>query len=734
MTKFWVKDANRFKKRRLKDSLWKDILRYLAELVTNSDDSYKRLEKKWETVDWRIIIMLKKVIINRKKEYEISVTDFAEWMSRETMIKIFTKYWNDNAWWIEWHVRWIFWQWASDVLRNACSDQKTAIVESIHNWMYTRLIYKDDWEYDYSIDIWDSEPVTEVKRWQLMISWNGTKITFWIPSNVEFGPQIRENLEESISKYPTFRYLLDKKFSERKICYTNWSIVKIKELDSSKYRLEWETIYDDDFKFKYLDKEVNCHLKLFENINETDDETKIIVRDENYTVFANTPFDFSYIKWLKWELVINGLYKICYEELNSENPEAIFKDNRTWFDTTKTFYKELNKTLHPIISWTADKNKDTIILTENKEFKNGLSALNKYAKDILHEDMIWWWNETGETPPATWIQFIRSDITITKWKKYGLRLLINPKIINENDSINITIDENNENIEISPNIIKYNKEEINENWIVKKSITIIANEITENPVYIKAKCWEYEDNAYIIVSELDIHYPENWLEFYPNEVNLVYNKEHVVKLYFDSNIIPLWEKITIKTWWLIWETTYETNNSQIITNSIWVIEVWLNWWELWMTYKVVAEYNNIETSTEITLIEEKEEKSPTNWFISDFKLRDYPIPDFQAYLEPNTWIVRINTSNPINKYMLGDLKNLKIKNQKYTKEQNKFICDIITNVAARELVKRKNVAHWEVNFDELQELAIDQIRDFFQKYKNEMFKILFWHIVKNNWD
>ena len=57
-----------------------------------------------------------------------------------------------------------------------------------------------------------------------------------------------------------------------------------------------------------------------------------------------------------------------------------------------------------------------------------------------------------------------------------------------------------------------------------------------------------------------------------------------------------------------------------------------------------------------------------------------------------------------------------IKNQKYTKEQNKFICDIITNVAARELVKRKNVAHWEVNFDELQELAIDQIRDFFQKY------------------
>ena len=153
-----------------------------------------------------------------------------------------------------------------------------------------------------------------------------------------------------------------------------------------------------------------------------------------------------------------------------------------------------------------------------------------------------------------------------------------------------------------------------------------------------------------------------------------------------------------------------------------------------MNYTVAAEYNNIKAITEITLIEQKEEKSPTNWFISDFKLRDYQVPDFQAYLDPNTWIVRINTTNPINKKMLWDLKNLKIKNQKYTKEQNKYICDIITGVAARELVKRKNVAHWEVNFDELQELAIDQIRDFFQKYKNEMFTILFSHIIKDSID
>ena len=91
-----VANAERYIIRKTQWALWKDIVRYLAELVTNSDDSYNRLEeKKDQDIDWRIYIS----VFNRKKEkyWEISVTDFAEWMSYDKIKEIFTEYWNDNA-------------------------------------------------------------------------------------------------------------------------------------------------------------------------------------------------------------------------------------------------------------------------------------------------------------------------------------------------------------------------------------------------------------------------------------------------------------------------------------------------------------------------------------------------------------------------------------------------------------------------------------------------------------
>ena len=44
MGQIYVRDSLRKKRRAIKDALGNDILRYIAELLTNSDDSYRRLE------------------------------------------------------------------------------------------------------------------------------------------------------------------------------------------------------------------------------------------------------------------------------------------------------------------------------------------------------------------------------------------------------------------------------------------------------------------------------------------------------------------------------------------------------------------------------------------------------------------------------------------------------------------------------------------------------------------
>ena len=90
MEEIEVKTALRKKKRELANALGKDILRYLAELLTNADDSYKRLEALGVDDGREKIIKIEVSKDKRNNEgYVISVTDNAEGLSSDKLIKIF---------------------------------------------------------------------------------------------------------------------------------------------------------------------------------------------------------------------------------------------------------------------------------------------------------------------------------------------------------------------------------------------------------------------------------------------------------------------------------------------------------------------------------------------------------------------------------------------------------------------------------------------------------------------
>ena len=81
--------------------------------------------------------------------------------------------------------------------------------------------------------------------------------------------------------------------------------------------------------------------------------------DENYSVFDNTMFDFQNYpsaQVVSGELIIKGLYNLCYEHLNAEEPDAIVRDNRTGFDTKNSFYIKLNKEIAPKIQEVLNEN------------------------------------------------------------------------------------------------------------------------------------------------------------------------------------------------------------------------------------------------------------------------------------------------------------------------------------------------------------------------------------------
>lgn len=733
MGQIYVQDSLRKKKRAIKDALGNDILRYIAELLTNSDDSYRRLENK------NIDCNKEKVIyIDLKKEkrkssavddesYVLSITDNAEGMTLETLERIFSTYGEDNAGGTQLHARGIFGQGASDVLRAAAKEKRTASIETIKDGCISKLYYNMD---ENLTPIINTEKIELTGnrlndyRNNLRIPQNGTKISFGIPANVKFTDKIKNNLSELIAKYPCFRYLLNQ--DNRKIIYIYEGKEKI--ISSKEYQFNSENeISNERFSFIYEGKNIECELKLYLNENKKNDDTNIIVRDENYSVFDNTMFDFQNYpsaQIVSGELIIKGLYDLCYEHLNAEEPDAIVRDNRTGFDTKNSFYIKLNKEIAPKIQEVLNENgKENKVtnLGNNKKFSEVLKKLNKYMQKEL-KDVIPSGPGTAKEPPLEGIKFVRSSASITVGKQYTLKLYINSNMISSDDKISLICEDSC--IEVSPDTIDYNQDEI-DNGLVIKNISIKAVECTTDSAIIQAKVNNYLATVAIDVIDLDIHYPANGLEFYPNEISLAFNKSHSLKLYIDTNIIPLRSRIQIKCDGLDIENNIVTfDEENLLNDEIAVLEIITNGGKVDELYEVIANYVDLSTEALITLIKPNRNESNVGGLIADFQLQPNKNMSYQAYFNPHDHIIYINTENPINLRIMGDMSDKNPDRPSFTLEQAKYLCDIIATQAASLLVKRKNVKNGEINFDDFED-AVEQVQNLVQEHKNNIYQDLY---------
>lgn len=732
-----VKNSIRKTKRDLKNALGDDILRYIIELVTNSDDSYRRIEAniKNDLSDEEKVIYIEvneNYNQNTKEiEFSLSITDNAEGMNKITLERIFGTYGNDNAGGVSLHARGIFGQGASDVLRSSARENKIALIETIKdNKVYT-LTYKMDEELNPSI-------VTNVlklskskllqKRKELRIPKNGTRITFGIPSTVKFNEKIKNKLPTLIEKNPSFRYLLNKE--NRTILFVDNFLEQ--PLSSQNYQFVADNlILNKNIFFNFESKKINCNLKLYKNNNKHHDDTNIIVRDENYNVFDNTMFDFQNFATaqnLSGELLINGLYNICYEHLNSENPDAIVRDNRTGFDTKHPFYIELNKKISPeideILKHYENETKKTD-LTNNKKFNEALKKLNKYLYSELQESPKGG-NVKELIPPKEGIKFANSSIEIVKGKQFNLKLLINSDIIPSDTEIKLLCDNNN-NIEYNPNCVSFSMDEIDGSVIVK-NISIKALEKTFEPIILTALADTRISNVIINVVEEEIYIPEEGMEFINKETTSSFGKTHNLKLYINSNIVPLDSEIKIKCDGLnVINSNIIFNKNKLLSKETGLIIIELTGGEIDECYIVEATYKDISAKTRLTIIEPKKNENLKNGYIAGVILESSDLL-YQAYYNPRTHKIYINVNNPINKKIMGEMKDKNPDNPSFNKEQSKYLCDIISSQAANFIVKNQNIKNGEINFDDPED-AIDKVLNLVQEHKNNIFRELYSSLV-----
>jgi hypothetical protein len=704
---FIVQDASRKVHRDLKESLSNDIVSYISEILTNADDSYRRLENSSSIP----VEIQKNIVIEIAKEkrkaggYYISVTDNAEGMTESELRQKFESYGADKARGEELYTRGLFGQGASDVLFNAAFDGKTAMIETIKAGEFTRA--KFNWSDDKKVVEFES-PIKsnnrlEALREALGIPENGTKVSFGIPSRVKFN---KKTIKEEIVKYPYFRFILSS--LNRKVVLKMHDQLLEEVLSSDPFLIRTsEPIINESFHFEFEDKKVRASLKLFDSGKKNYNQTILLI-DQNNVIYDDHFFGYDTnpkAKSLVGFLIIDDFYKILRAGLNAENPYALIRDNRKGIETSHLFYKLLKEKVSIIMNVALSKiqdNEEDLDLTKNKKIAQVLKRLNSIFLERMPEEIPLSGKEKGIKPPSTGLEFIRSEMSLTVGKKYFVEVFINSFLLDDTKPILLSLDR--DSVSLDQTKLSYSKSEANTFGLVRKSFLITANRIDEIPTIIKAVSGIYQASAEISTLEEEVIYPEFGLQFKPDHLKHIKSSAHKTYLLLDKIIFNPPYQILI-----------QSNNENVKVSKD-IIDVKeqdfdkfgiakfpLNLYgeNIPNKTKVVATYG--ETSTTVLLeIIEKKPRDPLGMMglISSIKFRsDKEDLSYQAKFSLSDRTLYINQSNPINKTMIRNLSSITEINNRLGESQIKYILDIVSYHSAIQILEYQS-KHGQVVFDQ----------------------------------
>jgi len=716
-----VKIAGRKKRRDSEKVLSKELNKYIAEILSNSDDSYKRLEKNDVLSNGDISPIYIEVDKYRR---EITIIDHAEGMNEDDMRKNFENYGADTSGGDQTkNVRGLFGQGASDVLFSSASHEKTALIQSIKdgNFHTCKFVWIDD---NQAIKISTPKAHLRSLREKFGIDGNGTVVRFGLPDSVS----ISNDLKKSIESFYMFRFILSNSNRNVILKVVNKGGSKVENL---KYVFpvvpDQNKLLEKEIEFVFDGRSVKGELLLFSM--DQDEKTKygeqkILVFDDEGNVYDNTFFKFGDAypgtDKLAGELRLIGTSKIIREYLNKEHPEEILSDSRDGLVQKHDFYKSLTAIIDPLIQKALDDiNSSTasksISLDNNKEWNDAFKEINKYFKETLEENI--GGPNKGVDAPVDGLRFVRTQISISAGKTYGVQLLINTSIVPIGSTIKISYDDE-PNIIIEAEDFMLTDSDVVDGNLAIKSLSITGVESTENPIQVIAEHDNIRAKLFVNVINKEIHYPKYGLEFWPNTIITKPTNKSKLHLYFDINKYPIGSTVKINSdqGLIVEKDIFELAESDLINDEIGVIDYEFTGGIVGESYIIRAVCNGYET---IGTIEVKEFETPpagSSGFFSGAELKEED-QFWQTFYHPKTGKIIINKGNVINLSQLGDMNAVSNKDPKFSKDQKKYIAEICAFECSKQLAKKM------YEKGKIDQNNIESYLDLLQKEKNKIYKI-----------
>ena len=471
--------ASRFGLQQADQAIKRDLIRALVELITNSDDSYRRMERRGIPVSGRILVEIER----RRQGSVVRVTDFAEGMDDNTLDRAVGTYAEETSGFLSGEpVRGYFGRGIKDAILGLGEGTVTGTV--------------DNYQHRAWLGIRNNEPYYDA---QTPILLEGGPI----PNSTTVEVRVTRG-DVRIPQFENLRIQLFLHFALRDITTNSSRTVILRNLNDTRSRREFQLRYQlprgqlqSSDTYDLPDFDTSCAIDVFRSDVALDTpreqgytaQAGLLIKGEN-TIFENTLLKFDgdpNARRLFGTVTCGHL-----DELLREN-EPILLATRDGLDRSHPFIRSLynlcEQVLEPLVDREAQRSRREQSRAQNDELRNKLnsavSRFNQIARDELADmdDL-----DTGDgreiSVPESGFGFVPEYADILMARNRTLQLRTLTRLVPEGSSATISSD--NPNVTVVTPVVTLNPRDDFE-WVGEARVTVNGIQVGSEAI-LTAEC------------------------------------------------------------------------------------------------------------------------------------------------------------------------------------------------------------------------------------------------------
>lgn len=680
MEYFTIEDSDRKVWMDQKSIFGHNFVELSAEIITNADDSYARIEETGDYTPKPIDIYF-----DRRKD-EFTVVDNAEGMTEEELTEKFKKYDVDTSNSNDTNkVRGMFGRGATDVLIESSLVKKDNFLISFKDKEATKLVFIFDKGKGFYKKTLSDEEANEVRE-KYNIKGNGTVVKFGT------GRKYPKDVIGAIRDYYMLRFI----FANENRIVTLYDLNEensVQITNDMSYFDYCDVLVDESFDIKYKDFKLKAKLKIVNNPNKIPGHY-ILVYDDKKAVYDDSSFNRDKeagIDKIEGRLEIDGL-TVFAKQMMKDYGERIITPTRDGFEIRHDFYKDLKNKVDKFIiaacsMVTQTPEKTSTGMRNRKEWKNFFKDINQYFKDELDVTIDGGDGETDPELPKEGIKFVRNSVPVKIGKHYIIKLLVNPELIVPGSIIQICHEEDYLTVEQDKIVFTNNTND----KIPFILVDLFGVNETPSQKSISAHCGSYESVLYYEVKNDNVHQPAYGFDFFPKELRKKPEVTRTSTMYVDTNKFGFGSVIEIENNNSDIQVEYDSikiNEDQLVDGNIAKITLNITGGILGKTYYISANVNSRKIELPIIIQEKEDITNNKSGIINDILPKESPVNYVQSYYDNDRNIV-IVSNNITNKQQI----NTWLEKQEYATTAEKYaFYNILAEELSRIMIREKNRA------------------------------------------